>query len=96
MSKDLQFYQQGLTSLFQVKEKLKTYKNSKQRYSSGSSFSHIKIAQLKKEVSSEYDKRNFPLAKSYSLKVRQNYLASCDCSNEINLQFFKFQFTLNN
>ena len=60
MSKDLQFYQQGLTSLFQVKEKLKTYKNSKQRYSSGSSFSHIKIAQLEKEVSSEYDKRNFP------------------------------------
>ena len=91
----MQFYQQGLTPLFQMKKKLKMYRNSKQRFSSGSSFSHLKIAQLKKNFSIEYNRRYCPLVKSDSLKVPQNYLVYYNCSNEIDLQFFKFQFTLN-
>ena len=47
--KIMQFYQQGLTPLFQMKKKLKMYRNSKQRFSSGSSFSHLKIVQPVKE-----------------------------------------------
>ena len=95
------FYRQEPDSLFQVQEKLKACRNSKRNFSSSCFIpddNHVKTTWLDVVVFTEHDILDFwdnlHLLKYYSVKVRQNCFNSFYCSNQTDMQVYKFWFAL--